>query len=545
MALVGAMQQTYDLIISDITLGPDSGDGEAISEAKNRIKGSGLKAQSTDSSVYRCSVDARRKNNVRLVYSVLCTMHGEVPDKDALSRLHAAFPAAPRKIEDLPTPKKSEHSPVIVGMGPAGIFAALVLARCGMEPILIERGDDVRERIRRRDHFYKTGELDLDSNIQFGAGGAGTFSDGKLVTRVNDPRCSLVLSELARLGAPADILRRARPHVGTDLLPDIIENAAEEIRTLGGKVLYRTRLEGFETKNGKITAVKTQNGSIPCSACVLATGHSARDVYAMLDGYAIAREPKPFSVGVRIEHLTEDIDRAMYGSLAGHSALGHAEYNLSYRVNGRGVYTFCMCPGGEVVCGSTEEGGVVTNGMSPYMRDGKNSNSAVAVSVNPEDVGGTVEKAIEFQRMLEKRAYELGGGGYTAPITTVGDFLNHKSHTRPSTVKPTYMGGNVKTADFGELFPRFVLDSLRGGIKAFGRTLSGFDSDSAVLTGAETRTSAPLRILRNAETLTAAGLDNLYPCGEGAGYAGGITSAAVDGIKVAEKIVERAADGAL
>ncbi len=531
------MSELYELIISDIALSPDAGDGAAVSEAKKRIRLYAPRAQVKDAHIYRCSVDARRKNNVRLVYSVIFTLEGARPDKDALSTLHGAFPSEPFSADDLPDPKRTALPPLVVGTGPAGLFAALLLAKKGMEPIVIERGGSMRERIACRDNFYKTKILDPDCNIQFGAGGAGTFSDGKLVTRVNDPRCSAVLKMLSELGAPADILRRARPHVGTDLLPGIIENAASQIEKLGGRIMYRTKLTGFVTANGIITEVKTDKGNIPCSCCVLATGHSARDVYAMLPEYGIQREAKAFSVGVRIEHLTEDIDRAMYGALAGHPALGHAEYSLSHRVNGRGVYTFCMCPGGEVVCGSTENGGVVTNGMSVYARDGRNSNAAVAVSVDPADIGGTPEAAVNFQRMLEMRAYALGGGNFAAPMCTVSDLMSGMKGTRPSRVLPTYMDGNCTLGDMSDLFPGFITDSLRGGIRAFGGVLRGFDTGDAVLTGAETRTSAPMRILRSAETLTAPGIANLYPCGEGAGYAGGITSAAADGLKVAERVI--------
>ncbi|MBQ5649170.1 MAG: FAD-dependent oxidoreductase [Clostridia bacterium] len=538
------MSETYELIISDIALSPDAGDSAAVAEAKKRISRYVPKAKMLSAHIYRCSVDARRKNNVRLVYSVSCTLEGARPDKDALSALHGAFPAAPFLSSSLPDPKRPALPPLVVGTGPAGLFAALLLAEKGMEPIVIERGGCMSERIACRDDFYRTKILDPDCNIQFGAGGAGTFSDGKLVTRVNDPRCAAVLKMLSELGAPEDILRRARPHVGTDLLPGIIENAARRIEELGGRIMYRTKLTGFEAANGIITEARTDKGNIPCSCCVLATGHSARDIYAMLPLYDIQREAKPFSVGVRVEHLTEDIDRAMYGALAGHPALGHAEYSLSYRVNGRGVYTFCMCPGGEVVCGSTEDGGVVTNGMSTYARDGRNSNAAVAVSVNPADVGGNPEDAVKFQRMLEMRAHTLGGGGFAAPMCTVSDLMAGTRGTRPRRVLPTYMDGNCTLADMSELFPKFITDSLRGGLRAFGGILNGFDTGDAVLTGAETRTSAPMRILRSAETLTAPGIANLYPCGEGAGYAGGITSAAADGLKVAEMIILSAAKNA-
>ncbi|MBQ7011295.1 MAG: hypothetical protein IJN63_06280 [Clostridia bacterium] len=535
------MSQFYELIVSDIALSPDAGDETALSEAVKRVKKYVPAGKVCKATVYRCSVDARRRNNVRLVYSVLCTVEGVLPDKAALSAMHGAHPAAPFTVDGLPVPNKPTAPPVVVGMGPAGLFAALLLAERGMAPVLMERGACMKERIACRDEFYRTGVLDTECNIQFGAGGAGTFSDGKLVTRVNDPRCALVLKLLAELGAPEDILRKARPHVGTDLLPDIIENAAKRITALGGSILYRTRLTGFLMNGGNVIAVKTDKGEIPCSCCVLATGHSARDVYAMLPDYGIKRDVKSFSVGVRVEHLTEDIDSAMYGALAGHPALGHAEYSLSHRVNGRGVYSFCMCPGGEVVCGSTELGGVVTNGMSPYARNGRNSNAAIAVSVDPKDVGGTPEAAMEFQRMLERRAFELGGGGFAAPMCTLGDFMSGTKGTRPTVVCPTYMDGNCTLADMRELFPDYIISTLRGGFRAFGGVIRGFDASHALLTGAETRTSAPMRILRDPEGLTAPGIGNLYPCGEGAGYAGGITSAAADGLKVAERIILRAA----
>ncbi|MDY5941885.1 MAG: hypothetical protein SPJ23_09625 [Eubacteriales bacterium] len=531
----------YEIVLSDITLSPDVPEEEACAAARRRFDKARLRACVLQSSVYRCSVDARRKSNVRLVRSVLLTCEGELPDREHLAALHGALYSAPSLPTLMPEVGDNDLPTVVVGMGPAGLFCALLLAERGMRPILIERGAPVRERIALRDRFYATGELDSDCNVQFGAGGAGTFSDGKLVTRVNDPHCALVLELLARFGAPPDILRRARPHVGTDLLPGIIENAAAHILSLGGTILYRTRLTGFSVSRGRVNAVVTQNGELPCSACVLATGHSARDVYDLLPHYGIRREPKPFSVGVRIEHLTEEIDRAMYGSLAGHPALGHAEYSLSHRVSGRGVYTFCMCPGGEVVCGSTEEGGVVTNGMSKYARDGVNSNSAIAVSVFPEDVGGTPDAAVAFQRSLEQAAFRAGGGRFTAPVSTVGDLMHGTSGTAPGRVRPTYMGGErYRTADLRDVLPPFVLNALRGGIAAFGRTLSGFDAKDAVLTAAETRTSAPMRIPRDSERLCVPELENLYPCGEGAGYAGGITSAAADGLKVAEKILAEA-----
>ena len=331
--------------------------------------------------------------------------------------------------------------------------------------------------------------------------------------------------------------------MGTDVLRGVVTNILTEIERLGGRLIYNCRLDSVEEKNGGLVA-HTSVGDIACGACVLAVGHSARDTYEMLlsKGFDIA--PKPFSVGVRVEHLQADIDKALFGDLAGHEKLGKGEYNLSYTGGDRGVYTFCMCPGGEVVAAASEEGGVVVNGMSGYARDGRNANSAVAVSVTPDDFGRDVRRAIEFQRQLERKAFALGGGGYTAPCQTMGDFLSGKLSHEPTAVQPTYMNGNCKVADISKVFPDFVNDNLKVGFKVFDRRIEGFAADHAVLSAVETRTSAPLTI-RRSEEMTAIGNDKIYPAGEGAGYAGGITSAAVDGVKVALKIMSRFAQNQL
>jgi uncharacterized FAD-dependent dehydrogenase len=382
------------------------------------------------------------------------------------------------------------------------------------------------------ERFYQEKKLDVSTNIQFGAGGAGTFSDGKLVTRIGDDICGYVLRTLHRYGAPGDILTKAKPHIGTDKLLGVVNNVAARIQELGGEIRYNTRLDEIVIKNGRAAALRTQNGEIPCSTVILAIGHSARDTYYYLKSAGFRLVPKPFSVGVRIEHLREDIDRAIYGRHAGDPRLGSAEYALSKRVGEDCVYTFCMCPGGEVVAAASEEGGVVTNGMSRYKRDGVNSNAAIAVNVLPDG------DPIEFQRNLERRAYELGGRDYSAPIMTVGDFLHKTSGRKPSRVTPTYRKGKVREANLRKLFPERISSMLELGIHDFDHKIKGFSSPSAILTGVESRTSAPLRIMRN-EALLAEGFDNIYPCGEGAGYAGGITSAAVDGIRVAEEIIKR------
>ncbi len=498
--------------------------------------------------IYRRSVDARHRDKITAVWSVAVETDMLPPDeimqKEGLTQI--ASPELSFKYGN----KKTDGRPVIIGFGPAGMFAALVLAENGYRPIVIERGDDTLDRMRAVEHFYSTGSLDTESNVQFGAGVAGTFSDGKLVTRINDSRCRYVLKRFSDFGAPAEVMTTAKPHVGTDKLIGVVDGIKNEIIRLGGEVRFRCAMKSFKTdSDGRITAVVTSNGEIPCSCAVLATGHSARDVYKYLGAGGYGMQEKPLSVGVRIEHLRAEVENALYGRdvmrLAERNEnvkkiLGSAEYAYSHREADGAVYTFCMCPGGEVVAGASEEGGVVVNGMSRYARDGRNSNCAVCVSMTPEECapfGGTME----FIRTVERRAYELGGGGYRAPIETVGDFLagrNGAELHEPSRVIPTYMGGggNYKVSELHALFPDKVNSMLETGVRVFGRKMKGFDAPYAILTGAETRTSAPYRVNRN-ELGVAIGHDNLYPCGEGAGFAGGITSAAVDGIEQAGNIM--------
>jgi uncharacterized FAD-dependent dehydrogenase len=417
------------------------------------------------------------------------------------------------------------------------MFCALILAENGYRPIIIDRGDCVADRVASVSGFYKDHVLDTESNIQFGAGGAGTFSDGKLLTRINDAKCSYVLETLRRFGAPEDVTVKAKPHVGTDILRVVVENILSRIEELGGEVIYRCRLDSIrEMSDGNVEAV-TSKGTFVCSCAVLALGHSARDTYTMLleNGFDIIA--KPISVGVRIEHRREWIERALYGKLAGNERLGAAEYALSDTKGERGVYTFCMCPGGEVVAAASECGGVVVNGMSSYARSGENSNSALAVSVKVSDIeavnGSEVLGAIEFQRKIERAAFRAGGGDYRAPVQTVGDFMSDISCNAPTDVKPTYMGGgHFSLAKIDDVLPEFVTKTLRYGLSSFDRKIKGFANPAALLSGAETRTSSPVRILRG-ENMVALGRRAIYPCGEGAGYAGGITSAAVDGVKVA------------
>ena len=534
-------RETFRAVLTGISVPFDAAEEQVIQQAREKMKRAGIDPAPLHFRLYKKSVDARRRGDIRFVCSVLAEGEGTIPDEKLACA--GAKRLAPGELSIRRGQTPLAVRPLVVGMGPAGMFAALLLAEHGMRPILIDRGDSVADRVRAVERFYRSGVLDTESNIQFGAGGAGTFSDGKLLTRINDARCAYVLDTLVRFGAPEDVLTKAKPHVGTDILRVVVDNLLSEVARLGGEVRYRCRMDRIDELADGTLDVTTSKGNIHAGCAVLALGNSPRDTYyMMLDaGYVI--EPKPISVGVRIEHLQSDIDRALYGDKAGHPVLGHAEYALSDTTKERGVYTFCMCPGGEVVAGASEEGGLVVNGMSRHARDGKNANCAVAVSLGISDyepVGGSVAAgAIELQRSIERAAFRAGGGGYRAPIQTVGDFLAGKTGTSPNKVLPTYRGGDAYTlSDLRTVFPAYVGEGLAFALRSFDRKLHGFADPEAVLTAAETRTSAPLRILRG-EDMTALGHPLIYPIGEGAGYAGGITSAAVDGVRAAEQILSR------
>ena len=489
------------------------------------------KVQTRDAFIHKVSVDARK--GIKFVYSVgVNLVHAENEklfigkDKDV----------SVKEKQPLVIPngeKPLECRPVICGLGPAGLFCALVLARRGFRPIVLEQGEDVDSRTHTVKKFEQTAKLDVQSNIQFGEGGAGTFSDGKLTTRIGDSRCEFVTDTLVEFGAPEDIKHIAKPHIGTDLLVNVIKNIRNEIIRLGGEVRFCTKLTDVNVKNGEIKSVCTTNGDIATNLLVMATGHSARDTFLMLKDKALLMEAKPFSVGVRIESLQADIDKGLYHSLAGHKALPKGEYQLSHNTKGRGVYTFCMCPGGNVVAAASEEDTVVVNGMSLHARDGKNANSAVVVSVTPQDFGGDFTKAIEFQRQLERKAFEMGGRNYKAPAQTVGNFLQNKAGLALGKVTPTYPIG-VTECNMADLFPAEITNELKNALPAMNRKLNGFATEDSVITGVETRTSSPVRILRGENYQS--NIKGVYPCGEGAGYAGGIMSAAVDGVRIAQQI---------
>ncbi len=533
------------MVIESITVPLDAEEQEIFAKARHRIKKIGQQPGQYTLSLFRRSVDARDRANLQFVYSVLATnASGTYPANQALLQRQRIRLLQNEQILPEYGVAPLSAPPLVVGMGPAGLFTALMLARHGYRPVIIDRGDSVADRVRSVDKFYQTGQLDTDSNVQFGAGGAGTFSDGKLMTRIHDPKCTFVLQTMVEHGAPADVMLLAKPHVGTDMLRAVVDSMLQEIVNLGGSVIYRCRFDGFDQNvDGTVTA-HTTKGDVLCSSIVLAVGHSARDTYRMLLEKQMELIAKPISVGVRIEHLTADIDKALYGDFAGHPALGHAEYALSDTRTQRGVYTFCMCPGGEVMAAASEQGGVVVNGMSNRARNGRNSNAAVVVSLGCEDYepvnGSLVEGAIALQRSIEAKAFAAGGEDYSAPIQTLGDYLHGKTVHQPQRIIPTYMGGRCKLTDLSDIFPEAVNRTLRYGLEVFGDKLEGFAAPDAVLTGAETRTSAPVRI-RRTEQRSAIGFSYVYPCGEGAGYAGGITSAAVDGVNTALAVMKRTA----
>ncbi|MGI6172647.1 MAG: NAD(P)/FAD-dependent oxidoreductase [Christensenellales bacterium] len=517
-------------VINNIALPLDSGENEIRAACAKKLSVRPKDILSIE--ILKRSVDARNKRDVRFVYSVRARAVGE------------ALQSAPAA-ETLPR-VRVPHRPIVVGLGPCGLFAAWDLTRRGMEPIVLERGRDVLQRQRDVKRFSETGELNTESNIQFGEGGAGAFSDGKLTTGISDPHIETVLRQFVSCGAPEEILYEAKPHIGTDRLPYVVKTMREQIENMGGTVLFGHRLTGIITERGTVIGIEAtdEEGQIrtfETRDVLLAIGHSARDTFFMLREMGLPMQAKPFSVGARIEHLQQSIDRAQYGAFAGHPRLGAADYKLSTRLkNGRGAYTFCMCPGGTVVAAASEKDMVATNGMSTYKRDGINANSALLIGVEPSDYESDDPLAgVLFQRKWESLAFHQGGGGYAAPAQRVEDLLSDRPSKACGEVVPSY-APSVRFTTLSACLPKVVYYGLAEAVRAFDAKLRGFAHPDAVLTGVETRSSSPVRLLRGENRMSA--LVGLYPAGEGAGYAGGIMSAAVDGLRSAESIAARYAD---
>ena len=534
------------LRLNELKLPLDHGD-DAIADAINRRLGLGA-GQMLSYSVARRGYDARKKSAIALIYTV--DVH--VADEAAVLRRHEGE----RTIGPAPdiayrpvarAPEGFAPRPIVIGAGPSGLFAGLILAQMGFRPLILDRGKVVRERTKDTWGFWRRSVLNPESNVQFGEGGAGTFSDGKLHSQIKDPRHlgRKVLEEFVAAGAPEEILTVSKPHIGTFRLVTMVESMRATIEALGGTYRFQNKVVDILIETGadgsrRVRGVTLENGeTIAADHVVLAVGHSARDTFAMLHGRGVAMEAKPFSIGVRIEHPQSLIDRCRFGAFAGHPLLGAADYKLAHQcvspgAAGRGVYSFCMCPGGTVVAAASEPGGVVTNGMSQYSRNERNANAGMVVGITPADYPGGPLAGIEFQRHWERRAFIAGGSTYAAPAQRVGDFLAGRASTTLGAVVPSYRP-SVTPTDLSTCLPGFAVAALREALPAFARQIGGFTMDDAVMTGVETRTSSPLRIPRD-ETGQSINTRGLYPTGEGAGYAGGILSASVDGIKAAEKL---------
>ncbi len=515
------------IIINNIKVSLDTDLSDVYGILSSKLKMN--KQEIISAELYRKSVDARDKRDVHFVVSIIASVKNEdrVLKKNKNASLFTKKEYVWQKAE-------SDTRPVVIGFGPAGMFAALTLARAGLKPIVYERGADVDTRTADVEKFFSGGELNPESNVQFGEGGAGTFSDGKLNSGIKDIRCRTVLETFCEFGAGKDILIDAKPHIGTDVLKAVVKNLRHEIISLGGEVNFNSRLDGVFFENNRLAAISVNGKKQDCKYLCLCIGHSARDTFKMLYDNGLEMTRKPFAMGVRIEHLQSEINKALYGEFATHTALKAADYKLAVHLpSGRGVYTFCMCPGGEVINASSEIGGIAVNGMSESRRDGANANSALLVGINPEDLqGDSVFAGCELQKQIEQKAYSIANGA--VPITTIGNFVFDKK-AEIGSVKPT-IKPNYVFADLSDIYPDFIVDSLKDGIKEMDKKIAGFANPNAILTAPETRSSSPVRIVRN-ETGESTNFSGIYPCGEGAGYAGGIMSAAVDGIKSAEKII--------
>ncbi|MEZ7502333.1 NAD(P)/FAD-dependent oxidoreductase [Psychrobacter sp. Arc29] len=495
--------------------------------------------------MFKRGYDARNKRNIQLIY----TLDIILTDSDLANDLLVQF-ESDNHVKPTPdtsykyvgeAPENLTERPVVIGFGPCGLLAGLTLAQMGFKPIIIERGNEVRQRTKDTFGFWRQRKLNTESNVQFGEGGAGTFSDGKLYSQVKDPNHygRKVMTEFVKAGAPEEILFVSKPHIGTYKLVSMVEKMRAEIIALGGEIRFATRVDDLHITDSKVTGVTLNNGeTLKTSHVVLAIGHSARDTFQMIHDKGVYVEAKPFSIGFRIEHKQSTIDKARFGDNAGNEILGAADYKLVHHCkNGRSVYSFCMCPGGTVVAAASEEGRVVTNGMSQYSRNERNANSAIVVGIDPErDYPSHPLAGIDLQRQLETLAFELGGKDYSAPAQTIGDFLKGKPNSELGDVKPSYTPG-ITLTDLSKALPDFAVDAIREAIPAFNKKIQGFSSDDGLLTGVETRTSSPISIKRNKD-FQSINTKGLFPAGEGAGYAGGILSAGIDGIKVAEAVAK-------
>ena len=498
--------------------------------------------------IFKRGVDARKRNAILLAYIVDCEVKNEAKILAKLSKDQHVKPSPDTAYHFVANaPAKLKSQPIIVGFGPAGIFAALILAQSGFKPIVLERGKPVRERTKDTWALWRCGKLNPESNVQYGEGGAGTFSDGKLYSQIKDPKFygRKVIAEFIKAGAPPEISYVSHPHIGTFRLVGVVEQMRETIKSLGGEIRFESKVEKIEIENHQVQGVTLASGEfIATNHLILAVGHSARDTFEMIHKQGVYIEAKPFSIGFRIEHPQSLIDHARYGNHAQHPVLGAADYKLVHHAsNGRSVYSFCMCPGGTVVAAASEPNCVVTNGMSQYSRNERNANAGIVVGITPEvDFPDGALAGMTLQRKLEGQAYILGGNTYAAPGQLVGDFLANKASTKFGAVTPSYTPG-VTLTNLDSALPEFAISAMREAIPEFAKQVKGFDYADAVLTGVETRTSSPIRIKRDDETLQSINTKGLYPCGEGAGYAGGILSAGVDGIRVAEAVALNLVNG--